>query len=310
MKNDKDNKSPGFWFYPGDYERDVQVLSLAAQGLWMRMLCWAGINESHRGFVELQSGEPMTEDDISAKAGRPIKAVRECLIEMRRAGIFSVDSRGCIFNRRMAREFTISFARKNAADSRWERARLAARLQPVSTDFAYAKDDAKDMQKCPVTASVLDSVSDTDETSKPICASDDAGAFVLEPPINGNGHERAKPLREQEPAEFAAFWELRWRPKDVRERALGWFRKRATSPDLIRLILSEAERQRPERLNGEPQYRPMMSTWLKDKSYIVQADPEQLANPVGRSRGGFESKQERDAQAAQEAFERASKGKT
>ncbi len=285
MKNDKDNKSPGFWFYPGDYERDVQVLSLAAQGLWMRMLCWAGINESHRGFVELQSGEPMTEDDISAKAGRPIKAVRECLIEMRRAGIFSVDSRGCIFNRRMAREFTISFARKNAADSRWERARLAARLQPVSTDFAYAKDDAKDMQKCPVTASVLDSVSDTDETSKPICASDDAGAFVLEPPINGNGHERAKPLREQEPAEFAAFWDLRWNTKD-RAAAVSAFQKVATSPDRVQQIMQAVANQRAELLSRPLDKRPYMSTWLNKRRFADEPEPEELQQqPTGKPTG-------------------------
>ena len=159
MKNDKDNKAPGFWFYPGDYERDVQVLSLSSQGLWMRMLCWAGGNESHRGFIELQSGEPMTEEDISSKVGRPIKAVRDCLAEMKRAGIFSIDSRGCIFNRRMARESSISVARKRAADSRWEKAKLAAETNDSCTDFAYAKSDAKNMQKPSVTVTVSDTVS-------------------------------------------------------------------------------------------------------------------------------------------------------
>jgi hypothetical protein len=161
VKSDRDNKAPGFWFYPGDYERDVQVLSLPAQGLWMRMICWAGSNEAHRGFIELQSGEPMTEEDIAAKVGRPIKAVRECLAEMKRVGIFSVDSRGCIFNRRMARESTISDARKRAADSRWNKAQLAAGLHGEEGKFAYAKGHAKKMQKAAVTASASDPVSTT-----------------------------------------------------------------------------------------------------------------------------------------------------
>lgn len=167
VKNEKDNKSPGFWFYPADYERDVQVLSLPAQGLWMRMICWAAANESHRGFLELQSGEPMNEDDIAARVGRSPKDVKRCLDEMKRVGIFTTDPRGCIFSRRMARESSISDARKKAADSRWEKARRAAGLHEECTDFAPAKVDAKNMQNPSVTASVSDPVSTNTHTHHP-----------------------------------------------------------------------------------------------------------------------------------------------
>ena len=69
-----DKKAPGFWFYTADYEKDVQILSLAAQGLWGRMLCWMSDNEDHRGFCEAANGVPLPLDAIAAKVG-PTKIV-------------------------------------------------------------------------------------------------------------------------------------------------------------------------------------------------------------------------------------------
>src|SRR5689334_4943766 len=86
-----DRKSPGFWFYTADFEKDVQILTLEAQGLWIRMMCWMSDNEAHRGFLELPSGEPMTDWDIGSKVGKTIKEVRRCLAEMKRVGVYSID---------------------------------------------------------------------------------------------------------------------------------------------------------------------------------------------------------------------------
>ena len=174
--NDKksDNKSPGFWFYPNDYERDVQMLSLSAQGLWMRMLCWMHSNEMHRGFLELPTGDPMTNDDISSRSGKPLKEVEKALFEMRRIGIYSVDDRGAIFCRRMAREDHISKVRRDAAMSRLQRSvrsssgAFAPSLPDVCSsdagDFAGAKPSSKSQQNPAVSASVSVSVSDSSIT--------------------------------------------------------------------------------------------------------------------------------------------------
>lgn len=96
----------------------MQILPLAAQGLWIRMMCWASDNEEHRGFLELPTGEPMTELDIAHRVGKPIKEVRPALDAMRRLGTFSEDARGCIFSRRMARDTHISEVRRQAASKR------------------------------------------------------------------------------------------------------------------------------------------------------------------------------------------------
>jgi hypothetical protein len=154
-----DRKSPGFWFYTADYERDVQILSLAAQGLWARMMCWMSDNEGHRGFCEAANGVPLPLDAIAAKVGRSKNEVKRCLAEMERYGIFSRDERGCIYSRRMARDTHISEVRKAAANSRHDTEKRAANGQfaggfaPAKQDFAGAKHGANGMQKPSVTAS-------------------------------------------------------------------------------------------------------------------------------------------------------------
>jgi hypothetical protein len=153
-------KSPGFWWYPADFERDVQMLSLTAQGLWMRILGWMHENEAHRGFLELPTGAPMLTDDIAAKVGKPLKEVNVALQSLERIGVFSRDDRGCIYCRRMIRETHISEVRKAAANERYRRERSV-----VCKDFAHAKPHANVMQKSPVTASVSDTDSDISSTA-------------------------------------------------------------------------------------------------------------------------------------------------
>lgn len=164
MKKDRSpGKSPGFWFYPADFERDMQMLSLAAQGLWIRMLGWMHENEAHRGFLELPTGEPMSIGDISARAGKLHREVDGCLREMERIGVYSRDDRGCLYCRRMARDSHISTVRKQAATARLLAAQRAADGK-FAGNFAPANTPAKVQQNPTVTVSVSDSVSDSSET--------------------------------------------------------------------------------------------------------------------------------------------------
>src|ERR1035441_4111747 len=86
----KDGKWPAYQHYPGDFERDMAGNSLAAQGLWIRMLGWMHEDEAHRGFLELPSGEAMTEKQISLRIGRSLREVKPILAELKSFGVFSV----------------------------------------------------------------------------------------------------------------------------------------------------------------------------------------------------------------------------
>jgi len=118
----KDGKSPGYWHYPADFERDVAGLSLAAQGLWIRMLGWMHQNEAHRGFLELPSGQPLSEKQISLRIGRTVREIRPRIAELKNLGIVSITPSGALYCRRMARETHISEVRRAAAKSRADKA--------------------------------------------------------------------------------------------------------------------------------------------------------------------------------------------
>jgi hypothetical protein len=122
----KDGKWPAYQHYPGDFERDMAGNSLAAQGLWIRMLGWMHENEAHRGFLELPSGEAMTEKQISLRIGRSLREVKPILAELKSFGVFSIAPSGALYCRRMARESHVSEVRRAAAKSRADKASRAA----------------------------------------------------------------------------------------------------------------------------------------------------------------------------------------
>lgn len=131
----KDGKWPAYQHYPGDFERDLAANSLAAQGLWIRMLGWMHQNEAHRGFLELPNGQPMTDKQIALRVGRSVREVRPLIEELKNFGVFSVTPSGALYCRRMARETYISEVRRAAAKSRAYKAARAA-------DGAFVEDVA------------------------------------------------------------------------------------------------------------------------------------------------------------------------
>jgi hypothetical protein len=91
-------------FFWTDYAADpaLKICSLAAQGLWMRLLCIAAEHEP-AGYVAI-NGEPLDAEGIASMVGRAPNEVDPLLEELRRRGVYSVDRRGCIYSRRMINE--------------------------------------------------------------------------------------------------------------------------------------------------------------------------------------------------------------
>lgn len=98
----KDN--PSSVFYWKDYENDegLRVSSLAAQGLWMRLLCVAAKADPY-GYI-LVNGHPVEAAGIARLAGVTEDEAKPLLLELERNGVFSVDRRGRMFSRRMVRD--------------------------------------------------------------------------------------------------------------------------------------------------------------------------------------------------------------
>lgn len=91
-------------FFWSDWSSDeaLRSCSLAAQGLWMRMLCVAAQHDPI-GYVAV-NGRPLEVVDIAKIAGVDSVEAGDLLTQLDRTGVFSRDRKGCIYSRRMLKE--------------------------------------------------------------------------------------------------------------------------------------------------------------------------------------------------------------
>lgn len=106
-------KRPAFQFYPADWRKDaaLQSCSLAAQGLWINLMCIAHECEPY-GHLTV-NGKPMTPAQIGRLTGLAAKEVEKLLKELEDAGVFARTEEGAIFSRRMVRDEATRNARAN-----------------------------------------------------------------------------------------------------------------------------------------------------------------------------------------------------
>ncbi len=101
-------------FFWSDWESDpaLKLCSLAAQGLWMRMLCIAASHDPI-GYVAV-AGRGLSETDLARMTGASGSEVSALLGELDQNGVCSRDAKGRIYSRRMIRDARKSAeARKN-----------------------------------------------------------------------------------------------------------------------------------------------------------------------------------------------------
>lgn len=109
-------KSPGFWFFTGDWMKDPELrfCSLFARGLLVDLLCIL-FEANEQGYASNPDGTPRTDEQIAdAVAGGSREEKLSALAELERSGVLSRDSRGVLFSRRIARLSELSKARKQS----------------------------------------------------------------------------------------------------------------------------------------------------------------------------------------------------
>lgn len=93
--------APWIKFYPRDWRGDqaLRVVSLAARGLWMEMLC---IMHEASPYGHLMVGaKPLEVDVLARMSGAGTQEVQAMLVELQDAGVFSRTRNGVITSRRM-----------------------------------------------------------------------------------------------------------------------------------------------------------------------------------------------------------------
>jgi hypothetical protein len=135
-------KSPGFWFFTGDWLKDPELrfCSIFARGLLVDLLCIL-FEANERGYASKPDGTP-------AISGGAEQEKLAALAELEQSGVLSRDNRGVLFSRRLARLNELSKNRSKAGS------------KGGSKTQAKAKQTGK--QNTGVTDSVSVSVSDSD----------------------------------------------------------------------------------------------------------------------------------------------------
>lgn len=109
-------KSPGFWFFTGDWMKDPELrfCSLFARGLLVDLLCIL-FEAKEQGYASNPDGTPRTDEQIAdAVAGGSRDQKLAALAELERSGVLSRDSRGVLFSRRIARLAELSSERRKS----------------------------------------------------------------------------------------------------------------------------------------------------------------------------------------------------
>lgn len=98
-----EQKNPWFKFYPADWRADqsLRLCSAAARGLWVECMCL--MHEAKPYGHLLVNGKSVTDAQLAIQTGIPQDQITALIGELDNAGVFSRNSDGVIYSRKMTR---------------------------------------------------------------------------------------------------------------------------------------------------------------------------------------------------------------
>lgn len=107
-----EGRSPGFFFFPGDWLRDpISRASLAAQGLLLRLLMLMHEGEPY-GHLTTPTGKPIALETVAKTLGIRPQTVRKLMVELDDFGALSRTENGVLYSRKMVRDYDKSLQDK------------------------------------------------------------------------------------------------------------------------------------------------------------------------------------------------------
>lgn len=106
-----------FWWQDWQNDPALRVCSLAAQGLWIRLLCVMH-DANPTGHLTINGKQPSSRQ-IAALVGAPEREVVNLVRELEDATVFSRTDTGVIFSRRMVRDAAKSEEGAHYISKRW-----------------------------------------------------------------------------------------------------------------------------------------------------------------------------------------------
>lgn len=134
------DKLPAIQLYTGDWLRDaISGCSLAAQGLWLRMM-FVAHDADRYGYLEL-NGSPMQPGTIARRCGCELAEYESLLSELAEANVFSRNDAGTIFSRRMVRDASIRRERAKAGRKGGKQKRSKSEAKPKQNTEDEVEDE-------------------------------------------------------------------------------------------------------------------------------------------------------------------------
>ncbi len=136
-------KLPAIQFYPGDWLRDaVAGCSLAAQGLWLRLM-FVGHDAEDYGYLSA-NGQPIPPDGLARRCGCSLDEFHRLIAELEAAGVPSRTSDGILYSRRMVRDAeTRAAAAERQQKHRGCHASVTPMSQPSSSSTSFSTSKPK-----------------------------------------------------------------------------------------------------------------------------------------------------------------------
>ena len=130
------DKLPFIQLYPGDWLRDsVSGCTLAAQGLWLRMMLLAHDSERY-GYLSI-NGSPMPPETIARRCGCNLAEYETLFAELVSAGVPSISDKEIIYSRRMVRDASLRQTRAKSG-------RQGGKASISGLGFVYAAQRSSD----------------------------------------------------------------------------------------------------------------------------------------------------------------------
>lgn len=229
------------WYW-NDWENDpaLKLCSLAAQGLWMRMLCICA-KADPKGYL-LVAGQPLPPSDLGTLVGKPEAEVEMLLSELASKGVFSLDRKSRIYSRRMVRDV--------------QKARIATQNGKKGGNPSLGKYNG-------ISASDNPPLKPPDNTHKPDARSQEEEKTVIRPkPAN---------RRISYPPEFEAFWSAY--PTDALMAKKPAFAAWQRLPDEDREVLMASIPAFRQHCAQHPDYRPVHAVkYITDRRFDALAE--------------------------------------
>jgi len=151
----KQDNRPSMQWYPDDWwaEVSLKLCSMAAQGLWFNMLNIMFM-ANPRGKL-IANGKQLHSKEIARILGQDVNDVEEWLKELADNNLYSIDESGCIYSRRMYRDWR---EKKEQHEKKAEAGRLGAekRWGKDSNDVAKMASSTSSSTPTPSPSSNID----------------------------------------------------------------------------------------------------------------------------------------------------------